>query len=478
LKIETQPLVDHQIKLTVEIDSEELDEAKRRAARRLASKIKIPGFRPGKAPLPVIVRTVGEAAIFEEALEHWVDDNYPKIIEQSGIKPYGPGKLETVASMEPAVLEFVVPLEATVTLGDYRSIRRDYQPRKITDDDVNEVLESLRGRLAVQEPVSRPVQEGDIVTVKFHGERFEAGADPETTEIPERSNQVLVRTSQDASRYEWPFPGFSQELIGLSVGDQKELIHTYSDDYELESLRGVRVTYQAAIEDIKERHLPEINDEFAAQVGDYDTLAALTTEIRSGLEQRALQEYNDEYDTAILKELVDISTFEYPPQMVEDERRNVINSFVHRLEEQGSSLDLYLKTRQMDQNAFEAEVTPTAEQRLKQSLALVELAQLEDIQVDPAEAESETIRTVEELSQSLSAKEARKLSSERVLTNVFSSVMVDLLTRRSVERLRAIASGEADKPEEELLDAQQAEELAQAAENVETAESADTSETI
>ena len=197
MKIETEIQEDHQAKLTVEVEVDVMEGMKRRAARKIARRVRIPGFRPGKAPYQVIVRQLGEGAILEEALEMLVEDIYPKIIEDTEIKPYGPGSLDNVVSLEPPVLEFMVPLDAEVTLGDYRSLRKPYEPSEVSDDDVNKVLENLRERQAVIEPVERPAQEGDLVTVRLSATKRTQVEDEDPNLISERSAPMIVRLGND-----------------------------------------------------------------------------------------------------------------------------------------------------------------------------------------------------------------------------------------------------------------------------------------
>ena len=166
MKLTTLPLEDHQVKLTVEVEPKPFEDAKQRAARKLARQVKIPGFRPGKAPYPVIVRHLGEAAILEEAIEILVDDIYPQAIKEAEIVPYGPGALEKIVQMDPPVFEFVVPLKAVVEVGDYLSIRLPYDLPEITDDKVEEIITSLQDRQALIEPVERPAHEGDLLRVQ------------------------------------------------------------------------------------------------------------------------------------------------------------------------------------------------------------------------------------------------------------------------------------------------------------------------
>lgn len=448
MKIENQPRDDHQVTLIVEFDSGTLEKSKQRAAREFARRIKVPGFRPGKAPYPVILRQVGEAALVEDALEHIIDDNYATIIQESGIKPYGAGSLEKVESMEPLVLEFVVPLEPLVTLGDYQSISRPYELDEINDADVDEVLENLRDQHAVLEPAERPAQEGDVVSVRLSGERVNPGEDQESLLIPESSYQFLVRTEAAAANDEWPFPGFSRQLIGLNRGDTGSVSHVFAEDYDYESLRGAEGQYSYEIEDVKSRQLPVLDDEFAKTLGEYADLASVRVEIQQGLQQQTLENYNQIYDDAIVAELIERSTILYPPQMVESEENTVVENFKRRMEQQGSDLDVYLKSRNMDLAALKEEARPVAEKHLKRSLVLLELAKAEKIEVSEADLQSETMRTLRSLNQSLSPEDVRNLSDERVMSNLVGNIMLEMTVERAQARLRQIARGETPASEE------------------------------
>lgn len=447
MKIDKQPLEDHQVKLTVEVEPEKMEQAKKTAARQIARQVKVPGFRPGKAPYQVIVRQVGEEAIIEEALEVLVKDIYPKVLDEAEIQPYGPGQLENVVSTDPPVLEFVVPLQAEVILGDYRSMEKAYEPPAVTDDQVEQVLKDLQSRQAVLEPADRPVQEGDMAYVRISAERVnpEEGQDPIL--VRERSIPFIVRgedTPEDEPE-EWPFPGFSRQLIGLTKNDEKVIEHRFSEETDFQSLRGVEARFKIVVEDVKSRILPELNDEFAASVGEFETMDELRKEIRSSLEQQVTDSYDESYDEELIEEAVEQSVIKYPPQMLEREIDSVIHNLEHRLEEQNMDLDLYLKTRQIDMEDLKEEVRPVAESRLKRSLFLYELAEAEQIQVGQEDLQMETLRTLETLSQTLPEKEARRLGNRDVIGSLMSSVMADLVTRRSMERLRKIASGQLEE---------------------------------
>lgn len=456
MNIDTVPLEDHQVKITVEVDTDSFESTKRRAARKLAKRAKIPGFRPGKAPYPVIVRHIGEAAILEEAIELTVDDIYPKVIESSEIEPYGPGTLESIPEMDPPTFEFVVPLRAAVELGDYKSIRFPYELREITDEDVDDVINNLREQQALIEPVERSAEAGDLVTVRLDAKRtmVDEGEDPKL--IDNRSFPVVIDVDDETD--EWPYPGFSQELIGTLKGDEKSIQYSYPDDSPFEAYQGLDVEFTIQIEDIRSRTLPDADDELAKSVGEFDTLEDLRSTIKENLEIQSRQSYEDEYDEQVLDEIVSFSTINYPPQMLEQEINIVLGNMERQLEAQGLDIDLYMKSREMDVDGLREEAKPIAEDRLKKSLVLLEIAEQEEIQIDPEELQNETSQTLEQASRSLSEKEMRELTTKDSASNLVSNIMMDLLLRHTRDYIRDIArglgDGEADESEIEPEESQ------------------------
>lgn len=442
MKIETQFLEDHQAKLTVEVEPDQMEEMKRRAAHKLSRRVKIPGFRPGKAPYPVIQRTVGEAAIVEEALDLLVEDIYPKVIKEAKIEPYGPGKLENVASMEPVTLVFVIPLDAEVTLGDYRSMRKPYEPKPVTDQDVADAIKELQERQALVEPVERAAQEGDVVTIRLSGER----KDNEENKVllSERSIPVIIRS---ADKDEWLFAGFSKNFIGLMVGAEGSVEQTFPADSEHEELQGVTAEFRYAIENVKSRTLPDLDEAFAKSLGDFETVEALRDNVRTALEVQSKAAYNETYDNDIIEETIESSQFIYPPQMLDTEIDQAIKDLENRLNQQSLDMDIYLKSRNKDLDGLREELIPSAEKRLKRGLVLFELGKVEDIQIKQEELEAEAINTFEYLQRSLPEREARRLTNRNIRNNVLNNVMVDMMTRKTIERLRDIFSGKLESVE-------------------------------
>jgi trigger factor len=464
LNIEKQIREDHHAHLTVQVDADRLEGMKRRAASQLAKRVKIAGFRPGKAPYPVIVRQLGEAAILEEAIELLVDDIYPEVIKEAEIKPYGPGKLENINSADPITLEFSVPLEPEIILGDYHSISEPYEPGTVSDQDVRDVMQDLRERNAIVEPVERPAQVGDLVTIKLSAIRLNTEEGDANELIHERSSTILIQPiddqvvnekdeiTSDNKPDEWPFPGFSLNLVGLSLGDEKTFEYIYPEDSNFESFRDANAQFNVHIEAVKSRQLPELDDEFAKTLGEYDSLDELQSDVQKSLEEQARAAYNENYDEEILSAAIEQTTYKYPDEMVEHEIDTVISEFRRRLERQGMDLDLYLKTRNLDMNGFKEEVKPVAESRIKRALFLVEFGRAENIEVKPEELEKEAYSTMDYLYNTLPERDARKLSERDVYSNIVGNVLADMLSKRSLDQFREITSGGLSKPptEEEV----------------------------
>lgn len=467
MKIETEIRDDHQARLTVELDESSMESAKQRAARKLARQIKIPGFRPGKAPYAVILRQVGEGPILEEATEILVEEYYPKVLEEAGIDPYGPGTLENIESLDPPKFEFLVPLKAEIELGDYRSVTVPYEFEPTPDEEVDRYLQDMRERMAVLEPVDRPVQESDMVYIRLSAKRLLVDGDEDPTLLQERPYPVIVESEDADASTEWPYPGFSRQLIGMQAGEEKTLTYTFPMDSQWESLQGVQAEFQVKVEEIKSRTLPELNDEFAQNASDFSTFDELYQKVREEMDLQAQREYHDSfYNNAVLDEIVKISTIKYPPQMLEHEIDHSIEHLKSRLAQENQDIDLYLKARQMDMEALREELRPDTESRLKRHLVLMKIAEVEKINVNPDELQSETQRTIQMMQRVLSKEEARRLTEPSAVQNLVGNIMMDMLIDKALERVRLIARGEAPPlPEAEAAET--------GAESVETAPEAE-----
>jgi trigger factor len=477
LNIETEIQADHQARIRVEVEPEVFDRIKRRSAKKISKRTKIPGFRPGKAPFPVVQRHVGEAAILEEALDMLIDDIYPQVIEQSEVQPYGPGTLEDLESTDPPILQFLVPLAPDVELGDYHSIEYPYEPPVVEDQEIQDVLKQVQENQAIIEPVERAAEEGDIVYVRVSGTEIVAEGDPETTgeTVPERRLNILIDPETSEADQAWPYSGFSKELIGLSAGDSKKLEHAYPEEGDFQTFAGKTIQFEIKIDEVKSRELPELDDELAQSLGDYEDLEALTTYVSETLLHNKTHEYHDEYDDQVIEDLLGTSTIKYPPQMLANEIKVMTDQLSDQLGSQGLDLATYLKTQDLDEAGLEEEFRPRAESRIKRGLILFEVANAEKIEVTPEEVQEEVSQTIGQLMQMMPEDEARRRLSGDAVQNLVSQIMSDKLAQRAGERLRAIASGGVSEVDEVEEDNAEAVELDTAVSSVDvTAEGDDT----
>lgn len=450
MNIQQTALEDHQVQLNVEVENETFEGARRRAARAISKRVKVPGFRPGKAPFNVIEKQVGSAAIEEEAIDLLLEDVYPQVLEESGVQPWGPGSLEKVdEEKDKRLFQFRVPLSPEVKLGDYSQMRIPFKSKKVTKKDVEGVLKNLRDERAVLEPVERPVEEGDMAYVLLSGERTNPDKEGKTALIKENTYPVVVEGKDTDTTKEWPFPGFSQKLIGLKTDEEKEFSHTFAKDSEFEDLRGEKATFKVKVSEIKDRILPELTDDFAKSLGEYEDLKALNAEIKESLKSNFEQQQNDEYENEIVGKVIELSEIKYPPQMLEHELEHYIEDLGPQFAQQGLTLDTYLKSRNMELSDLQEEVRPTVVERVKKSLVLMEVSRNEEIEVSEEEIQELVAERVQRLQQLMGEDEAANALSGEALQGLVSRTMTEEVINRTLARLKSIAKGEASKTESE-----------------------------
>ena len=462
MKIDKQIQDDHQARLIVEVEQEKLESSRRRAARKIAERGKIPGFRPGKAPYAVIVRYYGEQAINEQAIDELVEEIYPKILEEAGVNPAAAGSLESIDNLEPPKLTFRVPLAPEVDLGDYQSVRLPYEWSAPGEAELDAALEDIRQMYASTENVEREVQTGDYVLVDVKGDyaRHTEGEEDRTAALSRTGFATFVRENDRDD--EWPFKGFNKELIGLKAGDTKTVKHKYPKDDSDEALQGRTVNFEATVKTVRGVILPDLDDDFAKTTGAGDTLDALKEAVKKDVEARSKAEYDDKYFVDLIEKIKEGSTIKYAKASLEHEGEHVLEDLQQRLSQQGLDLQTYFKMRNTTQEKFiEEEVEPVARKRLERSLILDELIRREKIQVDNTSLDAEFNTTVSELQmQGLNLGEIRggRQGQQRVAQAVAMESASRLLTRRALDTLKAIATGEYKPPEPPAEEAAPADE--------------------
>lgn len=460
MKIETHPRDDHQVTMIVELEPEKMENARRKAARRIAEKVKIPGFRPGKAPYNVVQRLYGDEALNEEAIEILVEEIYPEALKEADIKPAAAGAFENIESLDPLRFIFTVPLLPTVDLGDYQSMRLPYEWAEPAESEVEKEIENLRLLYATTETVERPAQEGDYVLIAVTGHK--ANAEEGDEPLIERSSYAVVMRS-DSKEDEWPFPGFSKELVGAKPGEVVEFSHAYEQDFKDETLRGQTVKFSVTIKSIRGVTLPELNDEFAQKTGLGQTVEELRQRMRENVNRESKSEYDDVYYKNLLEQIKAGATVKYPPQVLEHELEHVLEDIESRLKSQGlENLEKYFKIVNTTREKFiEEQARPIAQKRLERSLIMDELARTEKIDVDQQSLQEEFDKLWTTLATTDEEFARRTKSGSKPIRGIVEAVTMEainrLLTRRVLERIKAIATGQAEAEAEAAQETPEAE---------------------
>jgi trigger factor len=436
LKIEQQELEDRQVQLTVEVPDDQVEAAMQSAARRMSGRAKIAGFRPGKAPYKLMLQRYGEEAIFDEALDALGQEVYRRALEESTLEPFAPGALNEIVSRQPLTLRYTVPLAPEVDLGAYRDLRADSEPPTVTDEAVDQMVDELRQRRAIIEPVQRQAAATDVIVLDVVGKLHEPLESGETKLLDEKGASVLVE-----ERTNWPIPGIAGHLIGMSAGDEKDVEHTFPADYSTDALRNRKATFHLRCVEVRSRTVPELTDDLAREIGNFTDLMDLKLKVRKELLEQSSREAEGAYAQRAIEALVSGSTYKYPPIMVRDELDQLLRDLDRRLQGQRMTLADYLKIQKQTEDDVRKELEPRAIERVRRALALGKLAEVEKLEVDEAEVDREIARLTEALhaNQDTLRKAIDNPAGHRTLA-------LDLLTDKAIRRLVSIARGEADSP--------------------------------
>jgi trigger factor len=431
--------------MIVELEPEQMEGAKHRAARRISEKKSIPGFRPGKAPYDVVVRSFGEGVIVEDAVDLLLDEVYPKALEEAKLEPGAAGTLEKVEDLDKKPkFTFIVPLAPSVDLGDYRSIRLPYDWQEPGEDKLNDSIEELRQMYAKTETVDRPIQKGDFVMIDLKGVKANA-TEGEAPLIDRPSLPIFIRPEEKAE--EFPFPGFSNELVGLGVSGTKTFTHKYKKTEKDETLQGQTIKFDVTVKMVRGSTLPELNDDFAKQAGPFENMEALREAVKANLATQSKAQYDDDYFVKLMEIIKEGAVIKYPPQVVDHEVEHVMEDLKTRLVDQNIDMATYLKSREMEEEKFVAEeARPIAVKRLERSLVMDEIAKLEKIEVSQDMLQSSFQQTWSEYQGDTGFQKMTRGKSQppKQLMNAVAMESANrAYVQQTLNRLKDIATGKA-----------------------------------
>lgn len=419
MKVSTQRLPESQIVLEIEVDPEQMERSLDRAYRKLVQRTAVPGFRKGKTPRNMLERHVGRERFLHEAHDILIPEAYKQAVEEREIDAIGQPDIELLQA-EPLAFKATVPIRPTVELGDYKELRLEREAVVVDEADVERSLEELRHRYAVHEPVERPVQMGDIVRGDVRGV-------VDGREIY-KDGDVEFRLRDGATIL---LPGFAEGLVGAEKGVEKEITITVPPgEGPLAARSGV---FTVTVKEVKQERLPELNDDFAREVGEgFSNLEVLRERLRSDIRERLEAQAEEGFRDGAVGALAEqAQKIEFPPVLIDREIERIVRD---QARSTGQKIDQYLATMKRSPDQLREELLPAATERVRRSLALTRLAEQEGIEVEPPEVDSEVERIVGSAGQQ--AQELRRLFSG---AEARTSIERSLLTRKTIERLIEIA---------------------------------------
>jgi len=406
------------MKLEFELPPERLETAIGEAVRHLAQRTRIPGFRPGKAPRPIVERTVGKDAVMDEAMDHLVQRAVREALVEHAILPLADPSVEVQQAVEGQPVRFTatVQVRPEVTLGDYKAFNFGPEIETIDDARVDQVIEELRDQNASLVPVEdRGARNGDYAVIGYVGTRdgvpFEGGS-------AERMPLILGE--------ERLIPGFEANLLGLKNGDSTEFDITFPEDYVEAELAGKPAHFSVELRELREKVMPDADDEFARSMGEFADLAALREEIGKRLGRNALDKARHAFADRIIEYATANATLELPDVLVDQEVEIMHDEFRSALARQGITEPAYLKVVDKTEADLHAEFRPQAEKRVKVLLVLSKVADAEGVSIGDAEVEAEV------------AKARERYASDRKTVSYFESERGRSFIRSTLRRSRVV----------------------------------------
>lgn len=368
------------VKFTIEFSAEEFENAQIKAYQQNKDRFQIDGFRKGKAPRSIIEKRYGEGVFFEDAIDELFRENYGKALAELELEVIDSPRAEfgKIAKGEGFTTTITVACYPIVDVKDYKGVEIDKVVQEVKDEDIDKEIEALQKRNARMVLVERPAKEGDTVLIDYSGfvgdDQFEGGT-AERQELKLGSGMFI--------------PGFEEQLVGATPGEKKDVTVTFPEDYHAEDLAGKEAVFHCLVHEIKEEQLPELDDEFAKDVSEFDTLEELKNSTRERLEKYAKASEERQMQDAALAKVVEANEVEIPSVMIEDEIDRMIQELDQQLRYQGLSVDQYVEFVGKDAKAFRDELRPDAERQVKTRMLLNGIAEAEKIEVSQEELEKE-----------------------------------------------------------------------------------------
>ncbi|MCR5719346.1 MAG: trigger factor [Lachnospiraceae bacterium] len=419
MSVKVEKLENNMAKLTIEVEADVFEKAVEGAYNKNKGRISIPGFRKGKAPRKMIEKMYGEEVFYDDAANAIIPTEYSKACDECGEEIVSSPDIEvtSIGAGKPFVFVATVALKPEVTLGKYKGIEVDKIEIAVSDEEVNAEIDREKEKNArTVEVTDRAVQSGDIATIDFEGfldgVAFEGGKGKDYP-LTIGSNSFI--------------PGFEDALIGAEIGKECDVNVTFPEDYHAEELAGKPVVFKVTVNGIKTKEYPEVNDEFAAEVSEFETLDEYKEDIKKTLLQKKADDVKNAKEDAVIDSIIEDAKMDIPEAMVKTQQRQMFDEFAQRIRSQGLSIEQYLQYMGSDEDTFIEQMKPQAMKRIQSRLVLEAVVKAENITATDEEFESE-VKVMAEAYQ-LEVEKVKELLGE----NGDKQVKEDICIKKAVE---------------------------------------------
>ena len=387
MSLQVEKMEKNMAKLTIEVSAEDLDKAMQNAYQKAKGKIAIPGFRKGKAPRKMIEQMYGKGIFLEDAANALIPEHYSKALEECDLEIVSQPEIDVVQAEPGKAFIFTaeVAVKPEVTLGDYKGLEVPKSEAEVTDEDVDAEIKKEQEKNSRTVTVEdRGAENGDITTIDFEGfvdgVAFEGG---KGTDYP------LTLGSGSF------IPGFEDQLVGAKAGDHVEVNVTFPEEYQAAELAGKAAVFQCDVKKVEAKELPELDDDFAQDVSEFDTLAEYKEDIKKNLTDKKEKEARAAKENAAVDKAIENAQMEIPDAMVDTQVRQMINDFASRMQSQGLTMEQYFQFTGMTVEKMQDEMKPQALKRIQTRLVLEKIAEVENIQPTEEEVNEEISKMAE-----------------------------------------------------------------------------------
>ena len=426
MSVQVEKLEKNMAKLTIEVSAEELEKAIEGAYQKNKNQISVPGFRKGKVPRQMIERMYGKEIFYEDAANALIPDAYEKALDECEEDIVSSPSIDVVQieAGKPFIFTAEVALKPEVKLGKYKGVEVEKAEVSVSDEEVDAEINKERERNARNiEVTDRAVKDGDMTVIDFEGfvdgVAFEGG----------KGENYPLTIGSGAF-----IPGFEEQLVGAEIGKEVEVNVTFPEEYHAEDLKGKAAVFKCTVKEIKEKELPALDDEFAAEVSEFETLAEYKADVKGKLEESKAKEAKDAKEAAVIEAIVKDAEMEIPEAMIATQQRQMVDEFAQRMQMQGLTMEQYFQFTGASYEQMIAQVKPQAEKRIQSRLVLEAIAKAEKIEVSDADLEEE-LKVMAEAYQ-MELEKVKELLPEKSMVQIKEDIAVRKAAEFAVENAK------------------------------------------